>query len=84
VASDTVTRWQINGFANDTFANRVIYYSPLMVQNLGWDLFLLHYDGKAGPLNEKVENRTSERLTELKDALGNVVYDNGESFIIVR
>ena len=84
VASDTVTRWQINGFSNDTFASRVIYASPLMVQNLGWDLFLLHYDGKAGPLIEPVENRTSERLTELKNSLGNVVYDNGESFIIAR
>jgi hypothetical protein len=85
VTSDTVTRWQIYGFANDSFANRVVYYSPLQVQNLGWDLFLLHYDGKAGPLNEKVENRTGERLTELKDALGNdVVYDNGGSFIIAR
>jgi hypothetical protein len=84
VASDTVTRWQIIGFANGTFADRVLYDSPLMVQNLSWDLFLLHYDGKAGPLNEKVENRTNERLTELKDTLGNVVYDNGESFIIAR
>jgi hypothetical protein len=81
VASDRVTRWQTNGFANDTFVTRLIYDSPLERQNLGWDLFLLHYDGKAGPLNEKVENRTSERLTELKD-MGNVVYDNGESFII--
>jgi hypothetical protein len=84
VASDEVTRWQINGFANSTFVNRVIYDSPLIVQNLGWNLLLLHYDGKAGPLNEKVGNRTSERLTELKDTLGNVVYDNGESFIIAR
>jgi hypothetical protein len=85
VASDTVTRWQIMGFANDAFASRVMYDSPLVVQNLSWDLLLLHYDGKAGPLNENVENRTSERLTDLKDTLGNdVVYDNGESFIIAR
>jgi hypothetical protein len=84
VASDTVTRWQVNGFANDTFARRVIYNSSLLIQNLDWDLFLLHYDGKAGPLNEKVENRTSEALTELKYNLGNVVYDNGESFIIAK
>jgi hypothetical protein len=85
VASDTVTRWQIYGFANDTFISRVEYNSPLQVSNLNWNLFLLHYDGKAGSLNEPVANRTSERLTELKDALGNdVVYDNGESFIIER
>jgi len=84
VASDVVTRWQINGFANDTFIRRHIYQSPLQYPDLSWDVFVLHYDGKAGPLNEKVEYRTSERLTELKDTLGNVVYDNGESFIIVR
>jgi hypothetical protein len=84
VASDVVTRWQIYGFADDTFINKHIYQSPLESQDLSWDMFLLHYDGKAGPLNEKVENRTNERLTELKDTLGNVVYDNGESFIIVR
>ena len=84
VASDVVSRWQINGFANDTFISRHIYRSPLQYANLTWDLFLLHYDGKAGPLNEQVEYRTNERLTELKDTLGNVVYDNGESFIIVR
>jgi hypothetical protein len=84
VASDIVTRWQIGGFANETFANRVIYDSPLIVQNVSWNLFLLHYDGKAGPLNEPVENRTGERLTELKGTLGNVIYDNGQSFIMSR
>lgn len=84
VASDTVTRWQIDGFANDTFALRVIYASPLTVQNLGWDLLLLHYDGRAGPLNEPVENRTSEKLDELKNSGGNVIYDNGQSFIIAK
>jgi len=84
VASDTVTRWQIYGFANDAFINRTLYYSPLNNQNLDWNLFLLHYDGKAGSLNEVVENRTSGILTGLKNNLGNVVYDNGESFIIAR
>jgi hypothetical protein len=84
VASDIVTGWQIRGFANYAFANRVISDSPLTVQNLSWNLFLLHYDGKAGSLNEPVENRTSERLTELKGTLGNAVYDNGQSFIIAR
>jgi hypothetical protein len=84
VAADTVTRWQIIGFANDAFIDRTLYYSPLNVQNLDWDLFLLHYDGKAGPLNEVVENRTNEILTGLKNSLKDVVYDNGESFIIAR
>jgi hypothetical protein len=84
VAADTVTEWQTYGFANDTFFNRVIYYSPLETPNLPWELFLLHYDGKAGPLNEHVQNRTSEIITNLKNSLGNVVYDNGQSFIIER
>jgi hypothetical protein len=85
VAADIVTRWQIQGFADSSFAGRVIYDSPLVVPNLSWDLFLLHYDGKAGPLNEKVENRTNERLATLKDDLGNnVIYDNGESFVLAK
>jgi hypothetical protein len=85
VAADTVTRWQIYGFANDAFNSRTLYYSPLDYPNLDWTLFLCHYDGKAGPLNEPVENRTSERLNELKNSIGNnVVYDNGQSFIIAR
>jgi hypothetical protein len=47
-------------------------------------MICLHYSGKAGSLNEKVENRTREKLTKLKETLGNIIYDNGESFIIVR
>jgi hypothetical protein len=85
VAADTVTRCQIVGFANDAFNSRTLYYSPLDHPNLDWTLFLCHYDGKAGPLNEPLENRTSERLNDLKNSLGNdVVYDNGQSFIIAR
>jgi hypothetical protein len=81
VVSDYVTRWQIDGFANYSFASMVTYDSPLTVGNLKWTLFLLHYDGKAGPLNEKVENRTNDKLAALRDG-NNVVYDNGESFIL--
>jgi hypothetical protein len=83
VALDTVTRWQARGFANDAFNYKLVNDDPLTVQNVSWDLFLLHYDGKAGPLNEKVENRTSERLSELKNTL-DVLYDNGESFIMAQ
>jgi hypothetical protein len=85
VAADTVTRWQIAGFASDAFNSRTLYNSPLDYQNLDWTLFLCHYDGKAGPLIEAVENRTSHRLNDIKNGLGNdVVYDNGQSFVIER
>ena len=84
VAADTVTRWQIYGFTNAAFISRTIYESPLQNQDLVWNLFLLHYDGIAGSLNEYIGNRTSQKLNELKNGFGNVVYDNGQSFIIAR
>ena len=88
IASDRVTRWQIRGLANESFSRRLVSYSPLEpnmnIENKGWDIFLLHYGSRSGPLNEKVEYRTREKLENLRDTLGNVVYDNGESFIIAR
>lgn len=84
IASDTVTRWQIHGFSNSSFYSRQIWHSPLepnQNQRAEWDLFLLH-TRKAGPFGEQVEYRTTERIENLRTEAGNLVYDNGESFII--
>ena len=84
VASDETTRYQIYGFSNYSFFSRHIWYSPLDTdKDLQWDLFLLHTK-KAGPLQEKVEYRTEERIESLRLNAGNIIYDNGESFIISR
>lgn len=86
ITSDKITRWQIHGFADESFDSRHVYHSPLKPnmnkEDLKWDVFLLHYEGRAGPLSEKVEYRTREVIEKLRDTLGNAVYDNGESFVI--
>ena len=84
IASDRVTRWQIYGFSNHSFYSRHIWHSPLepsQDQSLEWDLFLLH-TRKAGPFGEQVEYRTTQRIENLRTEAGNLIYDNGESFII--
>jgi len=85
IASDIVTRWQVYGFTSESFSDRHIYVSPLQPgNNRPWDIFLLHYSGQAGILNEKVEYRTQEKIMILRNAIGNLVYDNGGCFIIAR
>jgi hypothetical protein len=88
VASDVVTRRQITGFADIAFYNQTLWNSPLdtNLTALGqdWNICLLHYDGRAGPLNEPVANRTKAVLDEFRANNGDTVYDNGESFILVN
>ena len=82
IASDSVTRFQIHGFSNYSFVLRHIWHSPLYPdKNLQWNLFLLH-TSKAGPFQEEVEYRTSEMIENLRLEAGNIIYDNGASFII--
>lgn len=84
IASDVVTRWQIRGFSSRSFSSRHIFFSPLephLDRELEWELFLLH-TRKAGPFNEQVEYRTTEIIENLRTEAGNLIYDNGESFII--
>ena len=84
IAADTVTSWQIFGLTNTSFYSDYIWDNPLSENKTQGDLILLHYSGVAGPLNEKVDYRTRSKLNELKYTMGNnVIYDNGESFIIV-
>ncbi len=83
-ASDGATRWQVHGFSNASFSSRHVYFSPLEQnpdQIVEWDLFLLH-TRKAGPFNEQVEFRTVEKIENLRTQAGNLIYDNGASFIL--
>lgn len=84
IASDAVTSYQVYGFSNSSFFSRQVSQSLLLVnstQDLKWDLFLLHTT-EAGPFQEKPEYRTEERIESLRLTAGNVIYDNGGSFII--
>jgi hypothetical protein len=90
ITSDLSTSWQIAGFASENFSNHQIGfgYSPFLTNltaiGLNWDICLTHYDGKAGPLNEYIGNRTRSAIDEFRVNSGDAVYDNGESFIINR
>jgi hypothetical protein len=88
IASDIVTRWQIMGFASVAFSSKHAWKNPLApdfnIKNEQRWLILLHYSGRSGPLAEKVEYRTREIIDNLRSTLGNIIYDNGESFIISR
>ena len=81
IASDEVTRYQTRGFSSPSFFSRHVFFSPLEREDLKWDLFLLH-TLRAGHLNEKAEYRTREIIERVRLEAGNVIYDNGESFII--
>jgi len=83
IASDIVTSWQIFGLTNTSFSSGYSWHNPLYENNTESDMILLHYSGISGPLNEKVEYRTRAKLNEFKFKFGNnIVYDNGESFVI--
>lgn len=82
VASDVVTRFQIHGFSTPSFYLRHIRFNLLESnQSLNWDLLLLHtFEG--GQFEEPAEYRTKERIENLRLEAGNLIYDNGASFII--
>jgi len=84
IIADSVTRCQCYGFSSPPFFSRIEYPSPLvsgLSQNLEWSLFLLH-STKAGPFEEKPENRTDPIIQSLLLNSGNLVYNNGESYIL--
>jgi len=84
ISSDEVTRQQIFGFTNSSFSSTHIWYTPFSPNmTLEWDLCLLHKSDKAGPFSEKPEYRTDEIVNRLLSK-GNIVYDNGESFILEK
>jgi hypothetical protein len=83
IVADTVSRDQSYGFSDPSFFSRIEYPSPLYPanQNMPWHLYLLH-TSKAGPFGEKVEYRTDNIIQNVRNNAGDVVYDNGASFII--
>lgn len=81
IATDITTRFQIRGFAGPSFFSRQLWDSPLENGSLRWDLFLLH-TVEAGGFNEPAEYRTREIIENLRLEAGNIIYDNGASFII--
>lgn len=83
IASDLVTRHQLHGFSSPSFYSRHIWFSPLEPSDepLDWDILLLHTT-KAGPLSENALFRSPEVINVLRSKTGNLVYDNGGSFII--
>jgi hypothetical protein len=98
ILADTVTKWQAWAFSNSSFYDRILWNSPLAISagvvtlsslstadlaNLkNFKVILLHYDGIAGPLSENARLRTTAIIDQAKNSWGNVVYDNGQSFII--
>jgi hypothetical protein len=85
VSSDGMTSWQLLGLTNASFNFDYLYQQNPLVENESLaTVVLLHYGGRSGRLNEPIEYRTLEHVTEVRSGFGNSVYDNGESFVIVR
>jgi hypothetical protein len=82
MGADSVTSWQMSGLTSTSFFSGYLYLDPLTQDYSKANMLLLHYSGIAGPLNERLEDRTKEKLYELKFG-NNIIYDNGESFIIL-
>jgi hypothetical protein len=83
ISSDVVTMFQAFGFADSIFSKHT-WSSPLQTdqsQTKEWDLLLLHRGDRAAPFNEGAEYHTGEILDHIR-SIGNLVYDNGESFVI--
>jgi hypothetical protein len=97
VLTDATTKWQAWAFSSPTFYNKILWYSVLEISggtvplsSLSVDdqnslkglKIILHYDGKAGPLNEAARQRTPQVIDQAKTDWGSVIYDNGQSFIM--
>jgi hypothetical protein len=85
IAADSVTSWQIFGLTSTSFYLDYIWDNPLYENETEGDIILLHYSGISGPLNEELDYRTRTKIDEIKFKSGNhIIYDNGESFTIVK
>ena len=81
VVADVMTRKQCYGFSDPAFFSNISYQDPLVDGNLTWQLYLLHTSA-AGPLGEKAAYRTCSEIENVRDNVGDVIYDNGASFEI--
>jgi hypothetical protein len=85
IDSDAVTMYQTFGFAPSLFS-RQTWSDPLQPnwnQTKEWDLLLLHGGDRAASFSERAEYHTEEIINHLR-SIGNLVYDNGESFIVAN
>lgn len=89
ITSDIYTRLQLIAFYDELIGtpltSRHTWHSAIMNEELEWDYFLLHWNGKSGPFTEQFEYRTNEKIMWHRNIRGrNIIYDNEESFIIQR
>ena len=92
IACDKVTTNQMVGLTRYNFSNSfVLWYYPfsrLLNNNITekeYDYFLIHLPGKSGAFVEKAEIRTKSLiLGALDNSSYNLVYSNGESFILAK
>ena len=90
LVADRVTANQVPAFSSGDLRDHILYQSYLDASeeldgSRSWDLLLLHWPGKSGPLEEKAELRTKQRIYEITTAPShNMVYDNGASFMVWR
>ena len=83
VVADVVTRSQCYGFSDPSFFTNINYNSPLTssLSNMTWQLYLLHTSA-AGPFGEQPQYRTNNIIENTIETSGNLIYDNGASFVL--
>jgi hypothetical protein len=87
VAADRMTQNQIVGLTDYRFSDeQLVNYSPLwnttIERRRDYDLFLIHFPGKAGGLEERAESRTKQLILGAI-LYSNVLYTNGESYTLI-
>lgn len=89
LASDYMTRNQIIGLADYEFSvSQVVNYNPLSklvdenTRQTNYNIFLIHFPGKAGGLAERAEIRTEKLILETV-LNSSTLYTNGESCVLI-
>jgi len=86
IAADKATGIQVIGLASWDFSQDHKRSYPLLIETAApYDYFLLHLPGISGRFMEKAENRTTNViLSIIYNPDHNIVYSNGESYILDR
>jgi hypothetical protein len=85
ITSDSNTRNQIAGVASSDFMSvHVLNNNPLdpLDPDLSYDYYMIHFPGKAGQITESASARDPVLIGETI-ANNSVIYNNGESFVLV-
>jgi len=84
IASDTITKNQLLGLTSINFSRAHTRYYPLSKEEpREFDYFLIHLPGKSGGFEDQAETRTrSLILSAIYNASYNILYTNGESYIL--